>query len=158
MTLPDDVLADFDTESLYTRDGWFVHRFLGLDVDAATVTAELDTTRIGGLVDAQKEVAGHLKHVPAVVAIQMTGTLGQLFAVYGMGLRVTEGWSGYGTHIDKARFWRMGTIGPPVVGKATCTRRRQFRGTWFLNFDFELSQDGERMYTSSQMAAWHHHG
>lgn len=131
-----------------------MHRFIGADLDARSVTAELDTTRIGALVDAQKVLPGHPKHVPAVVAIQMTGTLSHLFAVYVMGLRSTEGWVGFGTHIKGARFPRMGEIGPPVVGTAVCTRQRHLRGTWFFNFDFELRQEGEIMYSSSQMAAW----
>jgi hypothetical protein len=149
-----DLLTDFERESLYTRDAWFVHRLLELDVEGRRLVAELDTTRIGPLVDAQREVAGHPKHLPAAVVIQLTGTMGQLYAVYGLGLRPTEGWHGFGTHITKARFPRIGVIGPAVTATATCTRQRQLRGTWFCDFSFSLEQHGKPVYVSEQTAAW----
>lgn len=150
----DTLLDDFDREALYTRPGWFVHAVQAIDPVGRRVVAELDTTLIGALVDAQRAIPGHDRHVPAVIAIQMTGTLGQLYAVYVKGLRVTAGWVGFGTHIHKARFARMGVIGPPVTGVATCTRERRIQGTWFLDFEFVLSQGGQPIYTSHQTAAW----
>jgi hypothetical protein len=152
----EETLKDFETEALYARDCWFVHRLLDVDTDQRMILAELDTTRIGRLVDAQRVVAGHPQHLPAAAVIQMTGTLGHLFAVYVKGLRTTDGWSGFGTHIRKARFPRIGTIGPPVLATATCTRERQLRGTWFCDFHFHLEQEGQAVYTSDQTAAWIH--
>lgn len=148
------LLQRFDGEALYDRSGWFVHRLVGLDRDARQVVGELDTTRLGALVTAQREVGGHERHVPAAIVIQMTGTLGHLWAVLGRGLRASDGWHGYGTHIHKARFSRLGLVGPPAQMTATCTRERQLRGTWFLDFDFVLRQEGEVVYRSKQSAAW----
>ncbi|HMV66340.1 MAG TPA: hypothetical protein PKA64_05785 [Myxococcota bacterium] len=150
MSLPDD----FAAEALYAPDSWFVHRLVEVDAPGRRLEAEIDTERIGWLVDAQREVSGHLKHVPAAVVIQATGTLGQLYAVYALGLRATQGWAGYGTHIKQARFNRMGVIGPPIQVTVTCARQRQLMGTWFCDFEFCFRQDGEAVYTSTQTAAW----
>jgi hypothetical protein len=145
---------DFADEAMYGPEGWYVHRLLGVDKEARQVVAEIDTTRIDWLVGAQREVSGHQKHIPAAVVIQATGTLGQLYAVYALGLRATEGWAGYGTHIRQARFGRMGLIGPPVVATVTCTKQRQILGTWFCDFDFRFEQEREVVYASVQTAAW----
>jgi hypothetical protein len=149
-----NLLTDFERESLYTPDAWFVHRVLEVDAEGRRLVAELDTDRIGFLVDAQREVAGHPKHLPAAIAIQLTGTLGQLFAVYALGLRPTQGWHGFGTHIHKARFLRLGEIGPVLRATVTCTRQRQVRSTWFCDFAFSLEQHGKPVYVSEQTAAW----
>lgn len=146
--------ADFADEALYTQDCWYIHRLIEVDPTARRVVGEMDTQRIDWLVGGQREVSGHLKHVPAAVVIQATGTLGQLYAVYGLGLRATQGWAGYGTHIRQAKFGRMGVIGPPVIATVTCTRQRQILSTWFCDFDFRFVQDGEVVYASTQTAAW----
>lgn len=153
-SLPEDPLVAFAQESLYAPEAWFVHELLGVDPDARTLHAMMDTTRIGWLVEQQVVVPGHPVHLPAAVAVQCTGTLGQLYAVYGMGLTRAEGWSGFGTHIHKARFRRMGEIGPPIALQLTCTRQRTLMGTRFCDFDFVFTQAGEPVYESSQTAAW----
>jgi hypothetical protein len=146
--------ADFVDEALYTPEAWFVHRLLGLDKEGRKLVAEIDTERLGPLVEAQREVAGHARHVPAAIVIQATGTLGQLYAVYAIDLRPTAGWAGYGTHIRQARFARMGVVGPPLVATVHCTRQRQLLGTWFCDFSFRFEQRGDVVYESVQSAAW----
>ncbi len=150
MSLP----RDFADESLYTSDAWFVHALCSVDPDAGTLHAQMDTERIGWLVDHQVVLPGHPAHLPAAVAVQATGTLGQLYAVYGLGLRRAEGWTGFGTHIHQARFRRMGEIGPALDLHLTCTRQRTLMGTRFCDFDFLFTQDGQPVYESSQTAAW----
>lgn len=148
---------DFASESLYDPTQWYIHDVLELDPDANRVVALIDTTRLGPLVEAQRPWPGHPPHLPGAVAIQVTGTLGNLHAVYCLGLRMTEGWVGYGTHVRNARFRRLATIGPPVIAAATCTRRRELRGTWFVDFTFRFEQEGEPVYESEQTAAWRRH-
>jgi len=151
--LPDD----FASESLYARSHWFVHDLLELDREAQRVVAWTDTQKLGALVEAQQPWPGHPKHVPGAVAVQMTGTLGNLHAAYLLDLRPSQGWIGYGTHLKAAKFRRMGEIGPPIVSIAECTRHRCFRGTWFLDYRFRFEQDGETFYESTQSAAWVRH-
>lgn len=145
---------DFAAEALYDEAAWYLHDLVEVDPEGRRVVALMDTTRLGALVDAQRCVSGHLKHVPAALIIQATGTLGQLYAVYALGLRATAGWHGYGTHIKAARFHRMGEIGAPLRASATCTRSRQLMGTWFCDFDLRFEQHGQPVYTSTQTAAW----
>ena len=153
MPMPDD----FERECLYEPEHWYVHDVLTLDRDAARVVVRIDTTRLGPIASAQRLTAGHLPHLPGAVAIQVTGTLGNLDAVYLAGLRVSEGWCGYGTHVLGAKFPRMATIGPPVIATSTATRRRQLRGTWFFDYEFRYEQDGEAVFESRQTAAWRQH-
>jgi len=150
MALPED----FDGEALYQPWAWFLHELLEVDVEQRRVVAAMDTTALSLLVDAQRVVSGHERHVPAAAIIQATGTLGQLYVVYGLGLRASAGWHGYGTHIRQARFARMGRIGPPIRATAVCTRQRQMMGTWFCDFDIRFEQEGEAVYTSTQSAVW----
>lgn len=151
--VPERWPEDFALETLYLPEAWFVHRVIDIDATAGTVLAEMDTNRLM-LVAEQRELPGHPKHVPAAVVIQASGTMGQLYAVYALGLRATEGWVGFGTHITKARWGRIGHIGPPVTLHATCTRRRELWGTTFCDFTFRFTQLGEVVYQSQQTAAW----
>lgn len=143
---------DYERESLYGPEAWFVHDLL--EVDAEHVLAVMDTTRLGALVDAQRVLPGHPKHVPGAVAIQATGTLGSLHAVYGLGLRISDGWFGFGTHITNARFTKIGQIGPPVELRLTATRVRRFRDRLFAKYSFAYAQSGEPIYESEQIAVW----
>jgi len=151
--LPDD----FARESLYTPDHWYLHDLVELDREGHRIIGWTDTTRLGALVDAQQDWPGHPKHVPGAVAVQLTGTLGNLHAAYILDLRPSEGWVGFGTHMKKARFRRMGTIGEPMISHMTCTRHRKLRGTWFLDYEFRFEQQGEVLYESLQTAAWVRH-
>ncbi len=150
MPLPED----FAEQALYTEDHWFVHDLVELDVQNHRIVALMDTRRIGTAVRAQNAWPLHHKHLPGAVAIQVTGTLGNLHAVYCQGLKLTEGWVGYGTHLKKARFPTMGEIGPPVVLNVEATRRRNIRGTWFFDYSFRFEQDGRCVFESEQIAAW----
>jgi hypothetical protein len=145
---------DFEQESLYAPSHWYVHDVLEIDPEARRVVGLIDTTRLGELVTAQRPWPGHEPHLPGAIAIQVTGTLGNLHAVYVLGLRPTQGWVGYGTHVNRARFWRMGLIGPPILAIATAQRARQMRGTWFVEYSFRFEQQGEVVYESEQSAAW----
>ncbi|MFK7931002.1 MAG: hypothetical protein AB8H79_22645 [Myxococcota bacterium] len=154
MPLPDD----FAQECLYSPEAWFVHDLIEVDVEASAVVGRVDTTKLGPLVDAQREWAGHPKHFPGAIALQITGTLGQLHAVYVMGLRPTDGWAGFGTHILEARFRHLGVIGPEVLARCEATRIRKVRGTVFTDYTFTYTQEGKPIYESRQRAAWFNSG
>lgn len=150
MPLPDD----FADQCLYSESAWFVHDVLELDVERREVLALVDTTRLGPLVEAQIPVPGHPKHLPGAVCIQLTGTLGSLLAAYVLDMPPAEGWVGFGTHIHEARFPSLGEIGPPVHARATVLKARTVRGTCFVRYRFEFSQEEREVYRSEQTAAW----
>lgn len=154
MDIPADWKEQFVRESLYAPEAWFVDELIELDERAGVIRARTDTLRLGFLVDAQRALPGHAKHLPGAVAIQITGTLGQLHATFLLGLRPSDGWVGFGTHLKMARFPRMGTIGPPLDVQATVTRSRTIRHTVFNDYRFEFTQEGHRVYESEQTAAF----
>ncbi|NOY26272.1 MAG: hypothetical protein GXP62_10410 [Oligoflexia bacterium] len=145
---------DFAEECLYEPSAWYIHDLLELDVDRGRVVAWIDTTRLGPLVQAQRPWPGHDKHFPGAIAVQVTSTLGQIHATYCAGLRATQGWVGFGTHLRKARFPSMGVIGPPATATLQEKRRRQIRGTWFFDYDFCYRQGDRVFYESTQTGAW----
>lgn len=145
---------DFADECLYAEDQWFVHDLLELDPQAGLVRGRVDTTRLGRLVESQQVRVGHPLHVPGAVMIQITGTLGNLHAVYGLGLRISEGWSGFGTHVRGARFPSLGRIGPPMDVELRATRHRRFRGRHFVDYAYRYEQEGREVYRSEQAAIW----
>lgn len=155
--LPGPVPADFVDHCLYAPDAWFVEQLE--HIDAERVLVRTDTDRLGPFVAAQVVRRGHPKHVPGAVMVQLTGTLGSLHAVYGLGL---TGHVGYGTNIRGARFPGLGRIGPPMWAEGVCTRVRRLRGRVFIDYAFTYWQtaddriDGERtvIYTSEQSAIW----
>lgn len=149
MALP----PDFHQECLYEPDAWFLHD-VRFEPEHDRVVGICDTTRLGPLVDAQRTWPGHDKHFPGAVAIQITGTLGQLFATYLLDMPATQGWVGFGTHLHHARFRKLGRIGPPVECAATLVSRRKLRDTVFTRFAFLYTQEGDEIYRSEQTAAW----
>lgn len=147
---------DFDRECLYRPEHWFLHDVTRLDAEARVVAGVVDTTRLGSGVDAQVATPGHPKHVPGAVMVQLTGTLGNLHAVYLLGLRISEGWSGFGTHVRSARFPSLGKIGPPMEVQLQVVRHRMFRGQHFCTYAFCYTQEGREVYLSEQSAIWFH--
>lgn len=145
---------DFESESLYAPEAWFVHDILEIDVEAGVVRVAIDTNRLGPLVDAQRERPGHPKHFPGAIAVQATGTLGQLHAIYVLGLRPSDGWAGFGTGIQRARFPSVGHIGPAVTASCTATRTRHVNGIYHVTYAFLFEQDGSVIYESTQTSAW----
>lgn len=149
MPLPQEYLD----ECLYRPEAWFL-RDAEVDLVGERVIGVIDTTKLGPLVDAQRVWPGHPKHVPGAVMIQVTGILGQVWAVCGLGLRATDGWSGFGTHIDEARFLRIGEIGPEVHCEMRHLGVRRLRDTIFTKASFSYRQGGAEIFRSKQSAAW----
>lgn len=143
---------DFEVESLYTPDQWYVDDVL--EVTKERVRAITDTSKMGAVVAAQKPWPGQPKHVPGILMIQITGTLGNIHAVYGLGLKMTEGWVGFGTHIHEASFRNLGEIGPPIELELVADKVKSVRGQTFGRYSFRFEQAGKLLYTSKQTAVW----
>lgn len=152
MSLP----ADFAAECLYRQDHWYLTELTELDAASGVIRGRVDTTRLGSAVDAQVETPGHPKHVPGAVMVQLTGTLGNLHAVYVLGLRMSQGWSGFGTHVRHAKFPSLGKIGPIMDVELTVVRHRIFRERHFCTYGFRYVQEGREVYVSEQSAIWFH--
>lgn len=144
----------FTSESLYAPDHWYVHDVL--DCSAERVVAICDTSQLREhpLVQAQRPWPGQPKHVPGAIMIQITGTLGNLHAVFGLGLRMSEGWAGFGTNILDAKFRGLGQLGPAMRCELEVEDQRELKGQLFVTYGFRYEQDGRLIYKSRQRASW----
>ena len=144
----------FAAESLYTRDQWYIDALVSYD--ETHVIGICDTAKLVDhpLVVAQRPWAAQPKHVPGAVMVLITGTLGNLHAVLSLGLRMSEGWSGFGTNILDAKFRGMGHIGPAMRCELRVEDSRELKGNLFVTYAFRYTQDGRTIYTSRQRASW----
>lgn len=150
MGIPDE----FRAESLYEPDHWYVHDVLELDAEHVIGVCDTSTLVNDPIVAAQRPWPRQPKHVPGIVMVQITGTLGNIHAVFGLGLRMSEGWVGFGTNILEAKFRGLGQLGPPLRCELHVEERRELRGSLFVTYAFRFSQAGKTIYSSRQRAAW----
>ncbi len=145
---------DFASECLYTEETWYIRDILELEPEGKRVVVQIDTARMTHLVGSQVVRPGHPRHVPAALMVQLTGTLGNLHAVYGMGCRMSEGWVGYGTGIRNARFPSIGLIGPDFIATMDVTRVRKLGERRFVEYRFNYDQEGRTIYMADHTALW----
>ena len=150
MAFPDD----FASESLYTRDQWYIDEVV--EISPERVVGICDTSKLADspIVLAQKPWPGQPKHVPGIIMVQITGTLGNIHAVEALGLRMSEGWVGFGTNILSAKFRGLGEIGPPMRCELDVEDRRDIKGQVFVTYAFRYEQLGKVVYSSRQRASW----
>lgn len=149
-----NILEAFEAESLYTRDQWYLHEVTELNAEAGLIRAVTDTNQLGHVVAAQRPWPGQPQHIPGILMVQITGTLGNLHAVYALNLRMTEGWVGFGTHIHEASFRHLGEIGPPLELELRALRIKRFKGSVFVRYAYRFEQSGRLVYSSQQTAVW----
>ena len=148
------LLDEFEAESLYAREQWYIHELVEVDAEGVVGVCATERLAESPLVRAQKAWPAQPRHVPGMVMIQITGTLGNLHAVFGLGLRMSEGWVGFGTNIHEARFKGMARIGPPLRCALSVERSRKVRGALFVTYAFRYEQEGKLIYRSKQTASW----
>ncbi|PRQ02739.1 hypothetical protein ENSA5_20910 [Enhygromyxa salina] len=144
----------FTSESLYTPDQWYVHDVVESGEDHLVGICDTATLADHPMVVAQRPWPGQPKHIPGVIMVQITGTLGNIHAVTVLGLRMSEGWVGFGTNILDARFRGLGQIGPPLRCELKVEDLREIRGQRFATYKFRYEQEGRVIYTSRQRASW----
>lgn len=149
-----DILDDFAAESLYEREHWYVHEVVEHGEDFLIGICDTNTLVEHPLVLAQRPWPGQPKHVPGAVMVQITGTLGNIHAVAVLGLRMSEGWVGFGTNILEAKFRGLGKLGPPLRCELRVEDHRELRGQRFVTYAFRYEQEGRAIYTSRQRASW----
>jgi hypothetical protein len=97
----------------------------------------------------------HPRHVSGAVMVHVTAMLGLAHAYFVLGLRHRDGWIGYGTHIDEARYGRLARIGPPLELACRATQVRRIRGATYVRYAFRFVQEGKVVYESRQGAVFH---
>lgn len=97
----------------------------------------------------------HPRHVAGAVMVHATGMLGFIHAYYVLGLRHSEGWIGYGTHVHRLVFRKLVVPGPaPIVATCNVTKRRIGKSRCFLRYSFEFRHEGQVCYEGDQSAMW----
>lgn len=144
----------FHEESLYDPEHWYVHDVLEVDAEHVVGVCDTDALVESPIVAAQRAWPGQPKHVPGMIMVQITGTLGNIHAVLGLGLRMSEGWVGFGTNILEARFRGLGRLGPPLRCELRVEDIRKLEGSLFATYAFRFTQESTTIYSSRQRAAW----
>jgi 3-hydroxymyristoyl/3-hydroxydecanoyl-(acyl carrier protein) dehydratase len=112
-------------------------------------TADLPITR-----DQRAHPVRHPRHVSGGLMVHVTGIMGFAHAYYVLDLRHAEGWIGYGTHIHKARFRKMASIGAPLHLDIRASDLRKIRGNVFARYELRFTQEDEIVYEGDQSAVF----
>jgi hypothetical protein len=146
---------DFVADCPYEPRAILIDEILEVDREASRVVARVPTPGDLPLTVHQKVVPErHPLHVAAGVLVHLTGMLGYAHAYYVLDLRQEDGWIGFGTNMQEARFGRLVAIGPPLRAECTATRVRRFRENMYVTYAFRFEQEGEVVYESRQAAVW----
>jgi len=96
----------------------------------------------------------HPRHVAGGALVHASGMLGFIHSYYLYGMRHSEGWIGYGTHLYKVVFRKLVAPGAPII--ATCREVRGRRGSQrqFVRYAFEFRHEGDVCYEGEQSAVW----
>lgn len=146
---------DFVADCPYAPEAILLDEILEVDREASRILARMPTRPDLPLTVHQRvHPERHPLHVAAGVMIHLTGMLGYAHAYYVLDLREGDGWVGFGTNIQKARFGRLVAIGPPLLADCRATQVRRIRGTLYVKYTFRFEQEGVVVYESRQGAVW----
>jgi hypothetical protein len=146
---------DFVADCPYAPEAILFDQIMDVDRAAGRLVARMPTHDRLPLTELQRaHPVRHPLHVSGAVMVHLTGMLGFAHAYYLLGLRHADGWIGYGTHIQSARYGRLATIGPPLVLDCRATQVRRIRGSIYVRYAFRFEQEGDVVYESEQGAVW----
>ena len=96
----------------------------------------------------------HPRHVAGATLVHASGMLGFIHSYFLHGMRHSEGWIGYGTHLYQVVFRKLVPPGEPII--ATCREVRGRRGATkqFVRYAFEFRHEGDVCYEGEQSAVW----
>jgi hypothetical protein len=158
VSLP-SVPCEFDRSFLsdlpYDPSVLLFDRILELDPAQNRVACRLPTDQPIPFTDQQRaDPERHPRHVAGAALVHATGMLGFVHAYYLLGVRHSDGWIGYGTHIHKAVFRKLVPPGEPIEATCTATRLRLGRERHVVRYEFDFRHQGERCYEGDQSAIW----
>jgi 3-hydroxymyristoyl/3-hydroxydecanoyl-(acyl carrier protein) dehydratase len=145
---------EFIDELLYDPEVLILDELLEVDPEQSLVRATLKVTPDLPLTAQQRVSANHPRHLAGGLILHATGSLGFVHAYYVLGLRTSEGWSGYGTHIHRAVFRGLIEPGDRVEAACRATRVRLGSERHVVRYAFDFRRDGKRVYEGDQTAMW----
>lgn len=145
----------FVADCPYAAEAILFDEILELDAEAGRLVARMPTHDRLPLTDLQRaHPVRHPRHVSGALMVHLTAMLGFAHAYFVLGLRHAEGWIGYGTHIQAARYGSLARIGPPLVLECRATQVRRIRGSLYVRYAFRFEQEEALVYESEQGAVW----
>jgi hypothetical protein len=145
----------FVADCPYAPEAILLDEILQVDREASLIVASMPTREDLPLTVYQKvHPERHPLHVAAGVMVHLTGMLGFAHAYYVLDLRQDDGWVGFGTNIQEARFGRLVAIGPPLRAECRATRVRRLKENLYVAYAFRFEQEGVIVYQSRQAAVW----
>ena len=155
MQLPAPFEQAFLDDCPYDPEVLFVDRLLEVDREQSIVRCSWPTDD-GMVLSRSQRVheTRHPRHVAGALMVHVTGMLGFVHAYHVLGLRHSEGWVGYGTHLHHAVFRKLVTPGDRIECECRAMRTRLGKVRHFVRYAFVLRHDGEICYESEQSAIW----
>jgi 3-hydroxymyristoyl/3-hydroxydecanoyl-(acyl carrier protein) dehydratase len=144
----------FLDELLYDPEVLVLDELLEVDPERSLVRATLEVTPELPLTAQQRVSKHHPRHLAGGLILHATGSLGFVHAYYVLGLRTSEGWSGYGTHIHRAVFRGLIEPGDRVEAECRATRVRLGTERHVVRYAFDFRREGKRVYEGDQTAMW----
>jgi hypothetical protein len=147
--------ADFVGDCPYAPEAILMDEILEVDRDGNRIVARMPTREDLPLTVFQRvHPRRHPLHVAAGVMVHLTGMLGYAHAYFVLDLRQADGWIGFGTNIEEARFGRLVAIGPPLRAECRATRVRRLGENLYVKYAFRFEQEDTVVYESRQAAVW----
>ncbi|HUL80231.1 MAG TPA: hypothetical protein VL691_23395 [Vicinamibacteria bacterium] len=145
----------FVADCPYAPEAILFDEILEIDREGGRILARMPTHERLPFTESQRaHPVRHPRHVSGAVMVHVTGMLGFAHAFYVLGLRHADGWIGYGTHIQSARYGGLATIGPPLLLECRATQVRRIRGSIYVRYAFRFEQEGAVVYEGEQGAVW----
>ncbi len=147
----------FVADCPYAPEAILFDEILEVDREASLIVARMPTHDRLPLTALQRvHPDKHPRHVAGGLMVHLSGMLGFAHAYFVLDLRHAEGWTGFGTNIQDARYGRLATIGPPLRTECRSTRVRRIREGLYVKYTFRFEQEGAIVYESQQGAVWRH--
>ena len=112
-----------------------------------TPHAELPLVR-----DQRVHATRHPAHVAGGLLVHASGILGFVHAYYVIGLRMRDGWTGYGAKIHEASFRSLARIDEAILLECRAKLVRRRSASVIARYEFTFTQDGVVVYEGDQTA------
>jgi len=147
--------AAFLADCLYTAEGILLDEILEVDPERSRVRARMPTHPDLPITRTQRVVPGvHPRHVSGGLMVHMTGVIAFVHFYYVLGLRIADGWTGYGARIHEARFRALAEPGDPMVLECEALRVRRLGDKINARYRLEFRQNDVVVYEGEQTALW----
>jgi 3-hydroxymyristoyl/3-hydroxydecanoyl-(acyl carrier protein) dehydratase len=155
MSSPGPFDAEFLDDLPYDVDVLLFDRLLEVDRDRSLVRCSWPTTAEQPFTKNQRtHPVRHPPHVSGALMVHATGMIGFVHAYHVLGLRHRQGWTGFGTHMDKVVFKKLVPPGERIEATCRALRSRIGQVRHFVRYGFEFRWRDEICYTSEQSAMW----